>query len=309
MLKRDTYLSGPSYALGEIRKRFDQADGYAEALDALGGANFPELWGWGHYHETGDVYRLGVEAGRQALAAAALPPGDIDLVVIAAASFPENPNALSSRLGAAMKELGCVNALLEGHTLAGCASYLSALQLAASRIGSGELGRVLVIGLGSMGPDMQRFSSFALFSDAACATVLAADGTASGYRLVDAAQCIDHDEMAGGIALDSKSLLQIRTIDTLLDRNKLARSDIAKVFNNNVFLPVKKTKDGRCGFKSAQVYTDNVARIGHCHVCDSMINLIDHASRVPAAAPELLLLQSDGNGRSICLLLESVQAC
>ncbi|MBB3117581.1 hypothetical protein [Pseudoduganella violacea] len=305
-MKRDAYLSGASYVLGEAEKTFKQADGFEQALTALGGANFPELWGWGSYYETADIYQLSLQAAQTALAASAVPAGDIQLVVFAAASFPENPNELAPRLGQVLQTLGCRNALLESATLNGCASYLSAVRLAAARIASGELENVLVVGLGSMTPGMQRFSPFALFGDAACAVVLRADGANAQYRVVDAIQRLDLDELASGITLNDKSQLQTQTLDALLERNQLGRSDISRVFNNNIFLPIKKIRDARSGFKAAQLYTGNVARIGHCHVCDSMINLIDYSSQHATATSELLLLQSDGNGHCACLLLTSI---
>lgn len=305
-MKRDAYLSGASYVLGEAEKQYQQADGFEQALAALGGANFPELWGWGSYYETADIYQLSLQAAQKALAASAVPAGEIQLVVFAAASFPENPNELAPRLGRVLQTLGCGNALLESATLNGCASYLSALRLAAARVASGELDNILVIGLGSMTPGMQRFSPFALFGDAACAAVLRADGTQAQYRVVDALQRLDLTEFASGVTLNDQSQLQTQTLDALLQRNQLGRRDISRVFNNNLFLPIKKVRDARCGFKAEQLYTGNVARIAHCHVCDSMINLIDYSRQSTAANSELLLLQSDGNGHCACLLLASI---
>ncbi|UTY57462.1 hypothetical protein [Massilia sp. erpn] len=305
-MKRDAYLSGASYVLGEAEKTFKQADGFEQALSALGGANFPELWGWGSYYETADIYQLGLHAAQKALAVSAVPANAIQLVVFAAASFPENPNELAPRLGQVLKTLGCANALLESATLNGCASYLSALRLATVRVASGELDNVLVVGLGSMTPGMTRFSAFALFSDAACAVVLRADGANARYRVIDAIQRLDLEEFASGVLLNDKSQLQTQTLDILLGRNQLGRSDINRVFNNNIFLPIKKMRDARSGFKASQLYPGNVARIAHCHVCDSMINLVDYSSQSRTADPELLLLQSDGNGHCSCLLLASL---
>ncbi|MES2740701.1 MAG: hypothetical protein V4754_07085 [Pseudomonadota bacterium] len=304
-MSRTSYVSGAAYVLGEERKSYEQADGFAQALEAMGMANFPALWGWGHYHETRDIYALAIQAAQNALVASAVAPADIDLVVFAAAAFPENPNQLSSILGKALQSMGCVNALLEGSTLAGCASLLAAVRLGAARVGSGELNHVLVIGLGSMTPGIARFSSFAVFGDAACALVLGADPAKARYRVVDAIQKIDLNELASGVSLDSKSMLQVETVDTLLERNQTSKSDVKKLFNNNVFLPVKKIKDARSGFKTAQLFTDNVARIGHCHACDSVINLIDYRQNAAPANQELFLLQSDGGGHSVCLLLAS----
>lgn len=305
-MSRASYVSGAAYVLGEERKSYEQADGFAQALEAMGMANFPALWGWGHYHETQDIYSLAIQAAQNALAASAVAPGAVDLVVFAAASFPENPNQLGGILGKAMQSIGCVSALLEGSTLAGCASFLAAVRLGAARVGSGELNNVLVIGLGSMTPGMQRFSSFAVFGDAACAVVLCANPANAQYQVVDAMQNIDIDELASGVSLDSKSMLQLQTVDTLLDRNKMGKSDVRKLFNNNVFLPLKKLKDARSGFKTVQLYSDNVARIGHCHACDSVVNLIDYRNSVEPANRELFLLQSDGGGHSVCLLLASI---
>lgn len=308
MSTRQAYLAGVSYALGETKQRYTQADGFEQALAALGKADFPELWGWGDYFETQDIYQPGLQAALTALAASRTPAAGIDLVIFAAASFPENPDELSPRLGQALQTLGCTSALIEGYTLAGCASYLSAIKLAAARIATGELERVLVVGLGSMAPGMQRFSTFALFGDAACATVLTADATHAQYRLLDAIQRIDLDEFAGGVTLNAKSPLQTETVEQLLQRNQVAKSDISRLFNNNIFLPVKKIRDARSGFKGTQLYNDNVARIGHCHVCDSLINLIDYSSQASLSSGEMFVLQSDGNGHCAAILLSSVSS-
>lgn len=304
-MHKQVYLSAPAYVLGEQQQPYGRAEGFDAVLQASGMPNFPALWGWGDFYETTDIVQLGQQAAQQTLAACGVAAADIDLVIFAAAHFTDSPDRLLPRLGAMLQALGCSKALIDGHTLNGCAGYLAALKLALARVQSGELEHVLVIGLGSMPPGMQRFTPFALFGDAACSCVISSRARRAAFRLLDAHQQVDLQEMASGVSMDSKSALQVSTLGHLLERNKLAKSDLRQVFSNNLFLPVKKMKDARLGLVGAQLFNDNISRIGHCHVCDSLINLVDYMAGREAqpASGDLLLLQSDGSGHSVCVLL------
>ncbi len=308
-MHKEVYLSAPAYALGETVRSYEQASGFAAVLQASGMPDFPALWGWGSFHETTDIFRLAHRAAAQTLAGGAaggvVDAADIDLVIVAAAHFSDSPDQLLPKLSGLLQSLGCSKALLQGHTLNGCAGFLAAIRLAQARVQSGELEHVLVLGLGSMPPDMLRFTPFALFGDAACSCVISSRARRAACRVLDAHQQVDWQEMASGVSMDSKSALQVSTLEHVLARNKLAKSDLQQVFSNNLFLPVKKMKDARLGFSGAQLFNHNISRIGHCHVCDSLINLTDYLAGRDAAQArgQMYLLQSDGSGHSVCVLL------
>lgn len=307
-MHKEVFLSSPAYALGESIHSYEKAQGFDAVLQASGMPNFPALWGWGSFHETADITQLAQTSAAQTLAGCAIDAADIDLVIVAAAHFSDSPDRFLPQLARLLQSLGCTKALLQGHTLNGCAGYLSAIRLARERVQNGELQNVLVIGLGSMPPDMQRFTQFALFGDAACSCLISAHSDRAQFRVLDTHQQLDLQEMASGVSLDSKSALQISTLDHLLTRNKLAKSDLQQVLSNNLFLPVKKMKDARLGFSNAQLFNQNISRIGHCHVCDSLINLVDYMAGRDAspARGEAYLLQSDGSGHSACVLLSAM---
>ena len=117
---------------------------------------------------------LAAEAGRRALERAEVPPGDVDLVLVATFTQDDlQPHAaplVAERVGA-----GRAGALDVG---AACTGFLAGLSLAAGQIEAGRARAVLVVGaeLLSRITDYEDRKTAALFGDGAGAAVISAGG-------------------------------------------------------------------------------------------------------------------------------------
>lgn len=119
---------------------------------------------------TGD---LATEAGRKALEAAGVKPGDIDLLVVGTTTpdliFPSTACLIQQRLG--LGECGAFD------VNAACSGFIYGLSIATQYIESGAARRVLVIGAETLTRmvDWTDRSTCVLFGDGAGAAVLVAD--------------------------------------------------------------------------------------------------------------------------------------
>jgi 3-oxoacyl-[acyl-carrier-protein] synthase-3 len=116
---------------------------------------------------------LALEASREALAAAQLKPGDIDLIIVATSTpdfvFPSTACLLQAKLGAKNCPAFDVQAV--------CSGFIYGLATADSFIRAGTLRRALVVGaeVFSRIMDWNDRATCVLFGDGAGAVVLAAD--------------------------------------------------------------------------------------------------------------------------------------
>ena len=132
---------------------------------------------------------LAAAAGRRALAAAGLPPGEVDLVVLATSTPDRTLPATASDVSAL---LGTTGAACD--VGAACAGFVHALHLAAPAVASGLSGPALVVGAERMTDvvDPNDRTTAVLFGDGAGAVVLAPSSAgADGPGLV--ASCLDGD--------------------------------------------------------------------------------------------------------------------
>jgi 3-oxoacyl-[acyl-carrier-protein] synthase III len=291
----EAYLCGVSYQLGEARHPHAQASGFQEVLKSKNLPDLPELWGWGDFHVTDDPYRLGGKAAARTLRASDLPSHQVTSTIFACSYFPDNDDVLYQRTGQLLQELELTQSSIEGQTLAGCATLLSAVQDAALRVRTGVADNVLVIGIDKLPRGAARFWDYGLFSDAAASCVVSSTPRGDCVRIVDSARGFDLQEVIGGVRFNAKTSLTGKILDGLLNKTGMKLQDVTKVFDNNVYLPIKSQKSASLGFKKAQLELGNVCRTGHCLACDSLINLADFIGSRPART-ERYLLQADGNG-------------
>lgn len=121
---------------------------------------------------------LAAEAGLRALAAAAVEPAELDLVLVATMTHEQlSPNAaplVAARIGAL--DAGAID------VGAACSGFVSALALAAAQVESGRAEQVLVIGADLMSRivDPDDRSTAALFGDGAGAVLVGPAGHAGG---------------------------------------------------------------------------------------------------------------------------------
>jgi 3-oxoacyl-[acyl-carrier-protein] synthase-3 len=253
---------------------------------------------------TADAYELGRKAAQKALDAAVVDPAAVDLTIVACSYFPDADDRLYQSTGRLLKALGLVHSLLDGQTLMGCATLLSAVQAASALVRAGVHRNVLMIGLDKLPDGITRFWDYGLFSDAAVACVVTCDRRNGCLRVVGSARGVELEEIVGGVRFNATNALHIRVLNQLVAETACPVPGISRVFNNNVYLPIKSQKDLLAGFKKPQMFLDNVARTGHCLACDSLINFRDYAASRRVAAGERFVFQADGNG---CCAMSLVQ--
>ncbi|MGK3992280.1 hypothetical protein [Sorangium sp. So ce1024] len=304
MMTHEAYVCGFQYELGESSRTYVEASGFRDVVAARKLPDMPALWGWGAFHVTEDAYELGRAAGKKALDASGIDPAEVELTVIASSYLPDADDLLYQGTGKILKSLGLTRSLLEGQTLAGCATLLSALQGAAQLVRAGVRKDVLVIGIDKMPKGIDRFWDYGLFSDAAAACLVSSSRRVGSLRVEASARGIELDEIVGGVRFNAKNALHVRVLSELMSGAGCTIQQVSRVFNNNVYLPIKSQKDQLAGFKKAQMFLDNVPRVGHCLACDSFINFCDYAASRALAPGERFVLQADGNGHCAMSLLQ-----
>lgn len=297
-------VCGISYVLGESRYGHTEASGFRDVIRTRNIPDMPELWGWGDYYATKDAYGLGEAAGASCLRKAGVGGTEVDLTIFACSYFPHNDDTLYQGTGRILKELELNRSLVEGQTLAGCASLLSAVKNAAHLVQAGVHENVLVVGVDALPAGVDRFWDYGLFSDAAAACIVTSSQRDGGLQLLGSARGAELDEIIGGVRFNAKKSLADRVLRELVATSDCELPRIAKVFDNNVFLPIKSQKAASLGFKKGQLYLENVSRVGHCLACDTFINLADFLESRVSSAPERFVLQADGNGCCTAMLVE-----
>ena len=300
-MKMNSFLTGIDYMLGEEERGYDTASGFG----TLNIPNRPALWGWGHYRQaTSGVIDLMIAAARRSLAAARVQAGDIDCVVFCHATVPDYPGGPVAAASRVLAELGLARAFPISVGLNGCAALLSGVMLADGLLSAGRYGKVLVIA-GDVHPaDAVRFHRYAIFSDAACACVVSSAPQEGGFELVATATAVDPAAMAADAGFSSELALQVN--QAMLAAAGIPASDVAKIFCNNVFLPITMLKESEGGFDESQIFTDNVKRTAHCYSADALINLADHARAGEVRRGAHVVAAADSPGLRAGLLLKAL---
>jgi 3-oxoacyl-[acyl-carrier-protein] synthase III len=305
MKMREAYVCGIDYQLGEQSHDYLEASGFQEVVQANKLPDMPDLWGWGSFHVTKDAYDLGRQAAQKTLSRSRVDPAKIKLTVVACSYFPDVDDLLYQGTGRLLKALGLANSLLEGHTLMGCATLLSAVQNAAALVRAGLHENILVIGLDKMPQGYPRFWDYGLFSDAAASCVVSSSPNGRCLRMVGSARALELEEVIGGVRFNATNALHVRVLGDALGSAGWGIPQVNRVFNNNVYLPIKSQKDQLAGFKRSQMYLDNVRRTGHCLASDSLINFRDYSDGRTVASGERFVFQADGNGCCAVSLMQS----
>jgi 3-oxoacyl-[acyl-carrier-protein] synthase III len=143
---------------------------------------------------------LGIEAGRRALEAAGLQPGDIDLIICATLT----PDLLvPSAACLIQKGLGC-NACAAFDLNAACSGFIYGLATGHQFVQSGAFRHVLIVGVDTMSRvvDFNDRNTCILFGDGAGAVVISAHETPSDFWFSLHADGVRHQWVQlGGLAL------------------------------------------------------------------------------------------------------------
>lgn len=296
----DPMLVGPSYCLGEIEAHWGhpawraRAESFAMQLD-------PELWGWGSVRITRKcIADLATNSIQQTLEAADCDPGGVEVVIFCAMSFPGTAQQQRVFLESILEPCGLGHATPIGLTLGRCTTLLQGIAVGRALVASGTYHRVLVVTADRVEEESERFESFALFSDgAASCLVVHADARMNGLAIQACAEIHEANALKGDISPE----LAKRVNAQLLHGQDIELDSIQRLLHTNVYLPICIMKERQAGFTRRQLYTDNIARVGHCFAADPIINLVDLACSEHLVAKGHYMLAASVPGARVAILL------
>ncbi|MEI7346804.1 hypothetical protein [Dickeya chrysanthemi] len=295
-------VSNIAYSLGELSGTYSEASGFAEVIDRESMLPIPEMWGWGNYYATKDIFSLAQQSIKKTLLGAEIAPDDIDLVIFCAAMMPGRPSNLNARIAEILKSVGIESANVIGQTLGGCATTLSSMIMASELVNANVYKNVLVVAAETLPDELNRFENFAIFSDASVSFLVSSESSI-GFEIVSSTYKTSINEILDGADIKNPALNKESVIQTVGKVN-LQLSDIKKVFSNNTFLPVKVLKESNIGFTDNQIENSNVASTGHCFSCDSLINYCLYKSKNSITVENYYLLFAEADGHSASILIK-----
>ncbi len=298
------FLVAPRYRLGEIEEHHSvvkdleqRAARFSMKLDA-------EVWGWGRFFRTErPVADLAADTGAETLRAAGVAPDAVDGLVVCATSFPrdlESHGALVGELSAALGLTGVTFSC--GVTLNRCNNFLAGIAVAEGLVAAGRHARVLVVTADRVEDEAERLESFALFSDGAASCLVSRDAHgAECHEILACASVQDIAALSRSDQIDAR--LSQRVNEALLGAAGLRLGDVAALMSVNLVRPLVVMKERQAGFSSAQLWTDNIERVGHCFAADPVINLVDHAGVARSVSDRPVMLASSVPGSRHGVLL------
>jgi 3-oxoacyl-[acyl-carrier-protein] synthase-3 len=301
------YLRGAAYALGEERRSYTDIVGFERAAQARKLPILPEILGFGAFSVTRDVYQCASISVGKSLALAKLTPSSIDQVIFCSSSFKERTfSERNVKVGKLLKNWDIAPQRISGVSGSGCTDVLSSIDIACATLDLRSAHNVLIVAVEafSVENDSERVLSHALISDAAVSMVVSDRSehasTAPEWEIMGCEIASDVGEIGGGMSITQSSPNR-DFIRNAVERAGSKQTEIAKIFGNNVYLPIKTGREGVVGFSRSQMYLENVRRTGHCLGCDSIINLVDFG-RGEAGSRYVLYAEAEGHRGCATLL-------
>ncbi|WP_245687445.1 beta-ketoacyl-[acyl-carrier-protein] synthase family protein [Streptacidiphilus griseoplanus] len=266
------------------------------------------LWGWGSVHRTaGAVEALAVASGRETLRTAGLRPAEVDALVLCSTRFPDSVDTHGRFAARIMAGLGIGDAAFFGVTLNRCANLLAGLWIAHALATAGAHRCILVVTADRAPTEEARITDFALFSDgAASCLVTRARVAQEGWRILAGAAAQDTALLDRSDEISSDLARQVN--DSLLQPLSLRVEELAGLFPTNLYRPITLMKERQAGFRTEQIYTDNIERVGHCFAADPLINLVDRTGPGGPRDGDHYLLAASVPGSRIGVLLQGTAA-
>ncbi|MGH3645560.1 MAG: 3-oxoacyl-ACP synthase [Micromonosporaceae bacterium] len=300
-LGRPVFLTTPRYVIGEIEEDHAAVVNLAERIAELRILPRADFWGWGKIRRTGkDIAALAVESGAATLRAAGGP--EVDALVLCSSTFPEGTGSHGTLAQTVLTGLGLDDVDFFGVTLHSCANLLSGVQTADAMVASGRYRSVLVIGADRVTDERIRMEKFALFSDGAASALVTADQGDFALEGCAAAHSVRELDWSSEISSD----LARRVNERLHKRTGVALEEVRGLLHANIFKPIIVLKEMQAGFTGAQLYTDNIARLGHCFAADPLINLVDRMAAGEIEDDAHYMLASSVPGIRIAAVLRKV---
>lgn len=279
-------LYGPQYVLGETEVHHTEIADLPTRAAEFRMPPKPELWGWGTVRRAErSLESMAADSATATLRAAGVAPSSVDAVVLCSTRIPGASEVHGRFMQTFLAEAGLGDIPFYGQNMNRCVNLLAAIDTATAFVAAGRHRRVLVVTTDAVADESDRMVSYALFSDAAASCLIAAEGdsaggtgtgTDAGYEILGCATAQDR------LSLDHSNEISAdlaRTVnDRLLAPVGMKLGDVAGLMHANIFKPVVVMKELQAGFTPAQLYTDNITRVGHCFAADPLINLVDRAA-------------------------------
>jgi 3-oxoacyl-[acyl-carrier-protein] synthase-3 len=298
-----TFLTGARYVLGETELDHTEIENLSGRAREFGMPAKAELWGWGTVRRTVRTLEdMAVEAGRASLDAAGVEPASVDGLILCSTRFPGGPQTHGTFVGTIMAGIGLEHAAFTGVTLNRCTNLLVALRLAQALVTAGQHRRVLVITTDRITDESVRMENFALFSDGAAACVVSGEQSGTDcYEILGGASAQSPGSLDSSNEISSDLAREVN--DRLLGPLDMKCGDLDGLLHANLHKPVVVMKERQAGFTAAQLFTDNITRIGHCFAADPLINLVDANASGRLRAGGRYLLASSVPGVRVGVLL------
>jgi 3-oxoacyl-[acyl-carrier-protein] synthase III len=298
------FLHGPCYVLGEIETGYGSIPGLEARARELGLQPRAELWGWGQVHRTErGLEELAIETGKSTLHAAGREPSRVDLLLLCSTQFPGDGTTHGRFVETIMAGLGLSSACYIGLTLNRCTNLLAALRTGEALVASGRYRNILVVSADREPNETARLQGFALFSDGAASCLLSDEGP-GGYQVLGSASAQDVAALDWSNEISADLARQVN--GRLLGPHGLAVGDVAALMHPNIFKPLLVMKERMAGFAPAQLFTANIARVGHCFAADPLINLVDRTAVGHVPDGGIVMLAGSVPGSRIGVLLRSM---
>lgn len=289
-----TYLSAPSYAHGALRDiaeipELTRDSDLLEVLRAVGLSTYAPV-------DREELVQLCVTSVRKTLEHADVAPSQVQAIVYAstcyftgaAANDPAAPGELLRRV---VEALGMRNALPYGANFVRCVNSISALEIAQGLIARGACEHVLVLAGDSMGSTFTRIvdPGVSVVSDVASSFLVSHRPLGpAGYEIEDVQRSVDW-ELATIDARENfpeflrRTAAGIRAATAkIYQRGGAGAERYSQLITNTVNRSVVRIFSQASGIPVAKIYSENVARLGHCDVSDLIINLADYGPSAQA---------------------------
>jgi 3-oxoacyl-[acyl-carrier-protein] synthase III len=307
-------ISAVAYALPERRVTLEALE--SQGLLA-GGASRLRALGFDSVHVSDvDAGELALHAVRALAQKHPFDPEAVDALFYAgalpashmAASRGELLDGFSYPAGRVQYEMGLLNATVTGVSQAGCIGLVRAVQLAADFLNAHPSARqALAVSADVLPSGAPREILYNVISDGACAVLVERDTPRN--RIIawrNVTKGYYWDVRARDVEIVASYFPTARTIvQETLESAGVRREEIAWVIPQNVSRRSWEILFELLELRTARLFADNIAAVGHVIAADNFINLADAMSRQLLQPGDRLLLFNFGFGANwSCMLLE-----
>jgi 3-oxoacyl-[acyl-carrier-protein] synthase-3 len=297
------FLRAPRYVLGEVELDHSTISSLPARAEEYRLAFNAALWGWGSvFRSERGLEAMAIDSGSATLRSAGADPASVDALVLSSSDVGEAARDHGRFAATVLTGLGLGDIAFYGLGLNRCVNLLAALDVASALVAGGRHRTVLVITADRVAAAEDGVLPYALLSDGAASCLVTAEDAGRGrYQLLSCAVAQDARSMDWRSEISSD--LARRVNDALLAPREMVLADVAGLMHSNIFKPLVAMKERQAGFTQEQIYTDNIARVGHCFAADPLINLVDRSALGHVQPDRHYLLASSVPGSRIGVLL------